>query len=70
MSRYFSPTYTCSDSSYSYHNGESYRIVRRLKNRTEVDEADVGRMYLIRFKDGEIIHAFADEIMPIRAERE
>ena len=38
------------------------RIVRKLDNLTEVDEADVGFIYEVDLGQGRIVHAFEDEL--------
>lgn len=52
---YFSPFEDCSK-----HNGKGYTVLRQL-DETEVD-AEVGDMFEVQFTDGEIIHAFQEEL--------
>ena len=42
-------------------NNQPCRIIRKLTEK-ECDEADVGRMYKVRFLDNTVIDAFEDEL--------
>ena len=67
MSQHYTGMFTfhCSaqdDTPLRVHTGERCLIVRPLRDGTEVDEAEVGRMYVVRFKDGTQHHVFEDEL--------
>lgn len=44
------------------YNGQEIRVLRPLTD-NECDKADVGEMFKIQFKDGNVIDAFSDEII-------
>ena len=51
----------CIDEIKAY-NGQTVRLVRRLTDRDEVDEADMGQMFMVQASDGVYFNAFKDEL--------
>ena len=52
-----------SDAELWHHTHQQVVILRKLRNIEEVDEADCGRMYMVRFNDGLEYTACDDELM-------
>ena len=46
-------------------NGLTGRVVRKLDNLAEVDEADVGYMYEVDLGQGRTVHAFEEELSQV-----
>jgi hypothetical protein len=55
-------TFATTDTEYRDRSGQGVAILRRLDE--EIDEDEVGPMYRIRFGDGVLADAFADELTP------
>lgn len=53
----------CIDETRQY-NGQYVRIARRLVDKQEVDEADMGLMYRVQLANGDYFNAFDDELTP------
>lgn len=53
------------DSQLKKYDGRYGTIVRELSEK-ECDIEDVGRMYEVRFANGETVHAFEDELEKLR----
>lgn len=43
-------------------NGHRVQVLARLTHR-DVDQTEVGPMYVVRFSDGVVAHVFADELV-------
>ena len=52
-----------SDAKLWHHTHQAVKIIRKLRNIEEVDEADVGRMYKVIFADGFEAHVTDDELV-------
>ena len=46
-----------------HHTHQKVIVLRKLKNIEEIDEADTGRMYKVRFQDGFEAHVTDDELV-------
>ena len=52
-----------SDAELWHHTHQQVEVIRKLRNIEEVDEADYGRMYEVKFPDGLIYNVCDDELV-------